>query len=104
MSDEYEFEEMVDEMSSEKVAMGSQTTGDKRAEGGGREDVENVDRDEAGGVGTMTDCDGWVLRDETRAVCEGASGIGDAELEVSTTGFSAGAGTWSRGHTGGVPR
>ena len=58
MSDEYEFEEVVGEMSGEKVAMGSQTTGDRRAEGGGSEDVEDVDRDEAGGVGTMTDCDG----------------------------------------------
>ena len=67
--------------------------GDKRAEGGGSEDVENVDRDEAGGVGTMTDCDGWVLRDETGAECEGASGFGDAELGVSTTGSSAGAET-----------
>ena len=93
MSDEYEFEEVVDEMSGGKVAMGSKTTGDRRVEGGGGEDVEDVDRDEAGGAGTMTDCDGWVLRDETGAECEGASGIGDAELEVSTTGSSAGAWT-----------
>ena len=93
MNDEYEFEEIVDEMSGEKVAMGAQRTGDRRAEDGGSEDVEDVDRDEAGGVGTMKDGDGWVLRDETGAECEGASGIGDAELEVLMTGSSAGAGT-----------
>ena len=93
MSNEYELEEIVDGMSDEKVAMVSQTTGDKRAEGSGSEDVENLDRDEAGGVGTMTDCDGWVIRDETGAEFEGASGIGDAELEVLTTGSSAGART-----------
>ena len=95
MSNEYELEEVVDEMSGGKVEVGSKATGDRRAEGGGSEDVEEVDKDEAGGVGTMADYDGWVLRemDETGAECEGASGIGDAELEVWTTGSSAGAGT-----------
>ena len=80
-------------MSGKKVAMGSQMTRDKRAEGGGSEDVEDAEMDETGGVGMMTDCDSWVLRDETGAECEGASGIGDAELEVLMTGSSAGAGT-----------
>ena len=57
MSDEYEFEEVVDEMSGEKVEVGSKTTGDRRAADIGSEDVQDEGRDEAEGVGMMTDCE-----------------------------------------------
>ena len=55
MSDKYEFEEVVDEMSGEKVEVGSQATGDKRAESDGSDNVEV--KDEAEIEGTMTDCE-----------------------------------------------
>ena len=53
MSDEYEFEEIVNEMSGEKVEVGSQATGDMRAEGDGSDDVKVKGEADIGG--TMTD-------------------------------------------------